>query len=80
LEGLRLENVGIFLGDLEYTTTKGNFVHFPLFWYIVSRKNWQPWFTAGFWLLRQLWRENLNLKKAKVISCVYKKLVIDVDA
>jgi hypothetical protein len=49
-----MESVGIFYGHLEYFTAIcyvlwpfGNVVviwHiFPPFWYIVSRKIWQPW-------------------------------------
>jgi hypothetical protein len=49
LEGLGIEKVGTFYGRLEYGITaiwqfSGNFVYFPPFGYIVSRKIWQPWF------------------------------------
>jgi hypothetical protein len=48
------ENVDIFYGRLEYFTVIGdivgpfatfcdNLVHVFRFWYIVSRKIWQPW-------------------------------------
>jgi hypothetical protein len=52
LVGLRMENVGIFCANLEYIAaiwyilwSFGNFVailYFFPFWYIVSRKIWQP--------------------------------------
>jgi hypothetical protein len=53
LEGIGMDKVGIFYGHLEYTSAIwyilwpfGNFVNFvakfPPFWYIVSRKIWQP--------------------------------------
>jgi hypothetical protein len=34
LEGFGIDNVGILCGHL---------VHFPLFWYVVPGKIWQPW-------------------------------------
>jgi hypothetical protein len=49
-----MKSVGIFYGHLEYFVGKpfgivlaiwqycGNFAYFPPFWYIVSRKIWQP--------------------------------------
>jgi hypothetical protein len=41
-----MENVGIFYGRLEYFMVvwkcSGNLVYFRPFWYIVSRKIWQP--------------------------------------
>jgi hypothetical protein len=54
LEVLELEKIGIFFGHLENITSLcyilwqiGNFESiwyiFPPFWYIVSRKIWQPW-------------------------------------
>jgi hypothetical protein len=53
LEGPRLENVDTFYGHLEYFTDIwdilgpfgtfcDNLVHFFQFWYVVSRKLWQP--------------------------------------
>jgi hypothetical protein len=58
LEGLGIENVGIFYGHLQYFTAiwnilwplgnvmNGNLVYFSPFWYIVSRKIRQPWFSG----------------------------------
>jgi hypothetical protein len=54
-EGIRMENVDIFYGHLEYFTeiwvilwTFGTFcvdlVHLFRFWYHVRIKIWQPWF------------------------------------
>jgi hypothetical protein len=44
-----MENVGMFYANWEYLTAIwyilwpfGNLVYFPPFWYIVSRKIWQP--------------------------------------
>jgi hypothetical protein len=49
-EGLRLENVDIFYGHLEYNTDMWEiFDHFVFIWYIFSgfgimhQKIWQPW-------------------------------------
>jgi hypothetical protein len=53
LEGLDMEDVGIFYGPLVYFTAiwcfrwtfgifRGNLVYFPPFWYVVTRKSWQP--------------------------------------
>jgi hypothetical protein len=53
LEGLEMEDVGIFCGHLVHFTVfcyilwtsgivRGNLVHFPPFWYFVPRKIWQP--------------------------------------
>jgi hypothetical protein len=53
LEGLGIENEGIFCGHLEYFTTIsyvlltfgifcGHLVNFPPFWYVVPSKIWQP--------------------------------------
>jgi hypothetical protein len=45
-EGLRMENVGIFYGHLEYITAIGYILwslgKLVVIWYIVSRKIWQP--------------------------------------
>jgi hypothetical protein len=52
LEGLEMENVGIFYGHLKYVTSTGRFfvrlkifgrhlIYFPPFWYIAPRKIWQ---------------------------------------
>jgi hypothetical protein len=69
LEGLRLENLGIFYGHLEYFTnicdilwpfgtSSVHLEHSFLFWYHVPRKIWQPWFQGGgyfpFWRLSNL--------------------------
>jgi hypothetical protein len=54
LEGLALEDVGIFNGHLVHFTVfgyilwafgivRGNLVYFFPFWYFVQRKIWQPW-------------------------------------
>jgi ABC-type spermidine/putrescine transport system permease subunit II len=54
LEGLAIENLGIFYGLLVYFTAIGNIlwpfgifcghlVYFFPFWYFVPRKIWQPW-------------------------------------
>jgi hypothetical protein len=48
LEALRIGNVGIVYAHLEYIGIfYGHFVillvYCPPFWYIVSRKIWQPW-------------------------------------
>jgi hypothetical protein len=58
LEGLRIENVGIFYGHWQYFTAiwyilwpLGNVVvilySYPSFWYIVFRKIWQPYRGTG---------------------------------
>jgi hypothetical protein len=52
-----MENVGIFYVHLVYFTAIGNIlwpfgmfcdhlVYFPLFWYVVPRKIWQPWLAV----------------------------------
>jgi hypothetical protein len=52
LEGLEMENVGIFYGHLKYVTSIGRFfdrlkifgrhlIYFPPSWYIAPRKIWQ---------------------------------------
>jgi hypothetical protein len=50
LEGLRLENVDIFLAILNILRKFGKFydnlVHFFRFWYHVPTKIWQPWDAA----------------------------------
>jgi hypothetical protein len=54
LEGLAMENVGIFYGNLVYFTAiwsilwpfgefHGRLVYFSRFWYVAPRKIWQPW-------------------------------------
>jgi hypothetical protein len=59
LEGLAVENVGIFDVHLVYFTAIGNnlwpfgivcdcLVIFSPFWYVVSRKIWQPWYIYLF--------------------------------
>jgi hypothetical protein len=54
LAGLGMEKLGIFYGQLEFSRASlhfyimdigncfGSLVYFPLFWYIVRRKIWQP--------------------------------------
>jgi hypothetical protein len=53
LEGLAIEDVGIFYGDLLYFTAIwyilwsfgilfGDMAHFPPFWYFAPRNIWQP--------------------------------------
>jgi hypothetical protein len=55
LEGLAMEDVGIFYGQFVYFTDKwyilwpsgsffGQLVYCFPFWYVVLRKVWQPWF------------------------------------
>jgi hypothetical protein len=54
LEGLAMEDDGLFYGHLVHFTVvcyilltfgivRGNLVYFPPFWYFVPRKIWQPW-------------------------------------
>jgi hypothetical protein len=57
LVGLAKENLGIFYEHLVYFTAIGNIlwpfgifcgplVYFSLFWYVVPRKIWQPWYIC----------------------------------
>jgi hypothetical protein len=57
LEGLAMEDAGIFYGHLDHFTVFcyilltfgivcGNLVYFPLFCYFVPRKIWQQWFSV----------------------------------
>jgi hypothetical protein len=52
LEGLVLEDVGIFRGHFVYFTAKWyilwSFGIYFLFWYDVPRKIWQPWSMYNF--------------------------------
>jgi hypothetical protein len=41
-----LQSFGIFYE--KFGKCCGNLVYFPSFWYIVSRKIWQPWFRRFF--------------------------------
>jgi hypothetical protein len=61
-----MEDVGIFYGHLihftvlcyilwTFGTSRGNLVHFFLFWYFVPIKIWQPWFQS---CLFKPWRRN----------------------
>jgi hypothetical protein len=72
LEGLPIENLGIFYDHLIYFTVIGNIlwpfgifrgrlVYFSPFWYFVPRKIWQPW---------RLGRDFAATEKSEVIvSC-----------
>jgi hypothetical protein len=63
LEGLAMEDDGIFYGHLVYFTVfccilwtfgkvRGNLIYFFPFWYFVTRKIWQPWANPFLFCLK----------------------------
>jgi hypothetical protein len=56
LEGLGIDNVGIFCGHSQYFNNYlvcflaiWSFGEFsPVFWYVVPRQIWQPWLRVGY--------------------------------
>jgi hypothetical protein len=73
LEGLRIKNVETFYGRLHYFTAIRNilccgiwYTHLYPFWYIVSRKIWQPWNTIPPKLRNAKIRLKLDRSQPKV--------------
>jgi hypothetical protein len=80
---------GTFYGHLVHFMTiwwcSSNSVYFPKFWYIASRKIWQPWLPRLSWLIRQqngvgpLWSTNVTCKKRSKKLVEIHNLVVDAN-